>query len=348
MEINIIGAGPVGSYTAYLLAKKGHHVNLFEEHQEIGRPVQCTGIVTGSFSKIIPLRKQFLTNITKQFRIISPNNTQALVKKKEFILDRSALDQYLAKKAQDQGVQLYLNHRFIAQNNSYLIFKNKEKNKNIKKTITIGSDGPLSPTAKAFNFPNQNQFYYGFQARIRGNFDPRTTKVSFGNKVAPGFFSWLVPESTETARIGLATHQKTNLYFNRLIKEHKNKIINLQAGLIPVYNPQIKTQHLYTYLIGDAATQVKATTGGGLIPGFKAAQALSQAVHEKKDYPKTWKKTVGKKLKKHLQIREVLNQFSDKNYDCLIRALKNKKINRILQKMDREQPSLRQSLSHLF
>ena len=33
--ISIIGAGPVGNYTAYLLAKKGKNVNVFEEHEKI-------------------------------------------------------------------------------------------------------------------------------------------------------------------------------------------------------------------------------------------------------------------------------------------------------------------------
>jgi len=31
MNITIIGAGPAGNYTAYLLAKKGHNVTVFEK-----------------------------------------------------------------------------------------------------------------------------------------------------------------------------------------------------------------------------------------------------------------------------------------------------------------------------
>ena len=60
--IVIIGAGPVGCYAAYLLAKKGKKVAVFEEHKKIGRPVHCTGIVTSSFGKIFDIKKEFLVN----------------------------------------------------------------------------------------------------------------------------------------------------------------------------------------------------------------------------------------------------------------------------------------------
>ena len=43
--ISIIGAGPAGSYLASLLRKE--EVEVFEEHDKIGLPVQCTGITTG-------------------------------------------------------------------------------------------------------------------------------------------------------------------------------------------------------------------------------------------------------------------------------------------------------------
>ena len=100
MTINIIGAGPIGAYTAHLLSKKGYQVNLFEEHSQIGKPVQCTGIVSESFDKIIKPKKEFLLNTTKHFKLISPSKKQAVINKKEYILDRSQLDQYLVNKAQ--------------------------------------------------------------------------------------------------------------------------------------------------------------------------------------------------------------------------------------------------------
>jgi flavin-dependent dehydrogenase len=49
--IAVIGGGPAGSYTAHLLVRAGKEVAVFEEHEHIGSPVQCTGIVTHSIEK---------------------------------------------------------------------------------------------------------------------------------------------------------------------------------------------------------------------------------------------------------------------------------------------------------
>ena len=49
MKVVVIGGGPIGCYTAYLLAKEGHSVEIYENHKKIGAPIQCTGILTSSF-----------------------------------------------------------------------------------------------------------------------------------------------------------------------------------------------------------------------------------------------------------------------------------------------------------
>ena len=50
-DVVIIGAGPVGGHTANLLAQRGQRVLLIEEHNEIGRPFQCAGLVTPNAMK---------------------------------------------------------------------------------------------------------------------------------------------------------------------------------------------------------------------------------------------------------------------------------------------------------
>ena len=47
-DVIIIGAGPVGGYTARVLSERGLSVLMVEEHNEVGRPFQCAGLVTPS------------------------------------------------------------------------------------------------------------------------------------------------------------------------------------------------------------------------------------------------------------------------------------------------------------
>ena len=47
------------------------------------------------------------------------------------------------------------------------------------------------------------------------------------------------------------------------------------------------------FLLGDAATQVKATTGGGIIQSLMAAKELASAIENNTSYEKGWRKVIG-------------------------------------------------------
>ena len=86
MIVSIIGAGPSGSYLAYLLAKEGRQVHVFEEHDEIGRPIQCTGLVTGAIKELIKLREDFIVNEINRVRVYAPDGEFADFTLKELII----------------------------------------------------------------------------------------------------------------------------------------------------------------------------------------------------------------------------------------------------------------------
>ena len=96
--ISIVGGGPAGCYSAFLLAKAGKKVNIIEEHKQIGSPVQCTGIVTSSIKKIIPIKKNAILNKISRAKIFSKNNSVEIkLKNPNLVLDRQKLDQHLAE-----------------------------------------------------------------------------------------------------------------------------------------------------------------------------------------------------------------------------------------------------------
>ena len=91
-------------------------------------------------------------------------------------------------------------------------------------------------------------------------------------------------------------------------------------------------------LIGDAETQIKATTGGGIITSLKAAHTLCDCIINNKNYNKEFKKHSGRELLLHLKIRNILNKFSDKDYDYLLKLMSQEKVKKILKKYDRDTP----------
>ena len=338
--ILVVGGGPAGSYLAYLLAKKGEDVTIIEEHKEIGIPVQCTGIVTSSINKFIKLKNNAIANKLNKVIVISKNN-RIEANTDEIVLWRDRFDQYLADNAVKQGVKILTNHQFISLDGKSVKIKDK-KNSKIKKInydFLIGADGVSSSVTKAAGLSTNTNFYIGMQAKVKLKIDLNKFETYFGSDF-PNFFGWVVPESENIVRLGLGSFKNTKEYFYKFLKKRtgKKEILSWQSGIIPVYNPKQLIQKKNIYLIGDAAAQVKATTGGGIIPSLKAAHILYDSIINKKDYNKEFKKTCGKELSLHLKIRNILNKFLDKDYDYLLKLMNQEEVKKILEKYDRDTP----------
>lgn len=330
--ISVIGGGPAGCYTAYLLAKAGKEVSVFEEHDKIGSPVQCTGIVTSSINNIVKPPKSSVTNRIKKARIFSKNNfVEIKLKNENIILDRQKFDTYLAEKAIKVGAKIYLNHRFIGNKGKKVV--------TTKKTIIsekiIGADGPSSRVAKINNLLNKRKYWFGFQARVKLK---NENMVEFYPNIET--FAWVVPENKDIVRIGLLGKSNAKQIFQKFLKNKvpKNNIIDYQTGIVPEYNPKQQTQKNHIYLVGDAAGQVKATTGGGIIQSLTAAEALADSIINKKNYEKEWRKRLGKDLWIHLKMRNIMDNFKEDDWQYLIKLFNKKRNNRILQAHDRDYP----------
>jgi|TARA_B100001964_G_scaffold218496_1_gene259563 geranylgeranyl reductase family protein len=337
--ITIVGAGPAGSYLAYLLAKKGKDVTIIEEHKKIGDPVQCTGIVTGSIEKFVKLPSNVIANRCSKVVVVS-NNNKITANTDEIVLWRNKFDEFLADMAADAGVKILTNHQFISlEGKNTIKIKNESKTKNIESEIIIGADGPSSAVAKAAGLNINTKFYIGMQAKVKLKTNLDEFETHFGNPF-PDFFGWVVPESENTVRLGLGSFHNTKEHFYKFLEKRTGKkdILCWESGIIPIYDPKKIIQKDNIYLIGDAASQVKATTGGGIIPSLKATETLCDCIINNKDYNNEFKKQSGKELLLHLRIRNTLNKFSDKDYDNLLKLMSQEKIKKILKKYDRDTP----------
>ncbi len=349
LTIAVIGAGPIGCYTAYLFAQQGHTVEVFENHPRVGAPIQCTGILTAEFDKLNIPKDSFLVNTITDIEVFSPYN-KTHVTQKDYIVCRDKFDNYFADLAKGKGVTIHTSHSFTklkqtAQELSTtdkptLIIKDTKNNqeKSITPDIVIAADGPLSPTAKAYEFYyKKRENYYGVQATVHGKFDPNTILTYFGNDVCPGLFAWVTPESNTTARIGLATKKDARKYFDKFMQQHNFTASQMQAGTIPVYHPKQKLQYKNCYLVGDASGYVKATTLGGLVPALQQAQILVDSILNDKNY-KTQLKPITRQMKLHRKIHLTFNKFSDKDWDKLVSYVNKPKVRTVFETYTRDNP----------
>jgi geranylgeranyl reductase family protein len=331
MIVSIIGAGPCGCFLGYLLASNGFKVNIYEEHPEIGKPLQCAGIVTSSLTKIMEIPQDIILNRINKARIHSPKGYLRLDLNQNIILDRISFDQWLAELARKAGAKIHLNHRFIRYSKPSITLKH---NNNIKYTSTdylIGADGPLSEVAKYVRKPVK--LWTGIQIRAKLE---NENIVDFYPYI--GTFAWVIPENKNVARIGLLAKSNATKIFQRFLTNLGNpKIIDRQAGLVPIYQKKVNSRN-NIYLMGDAAAQVKATTGGGIIQGLIAAKCLAKSIIDNEDYEKLLKENLEKDLRLHRRIRKILDNFKPDDYTKLIRFMGKEKVKQIMKEFDRDYP----------
>ena len=331
-RVAVIGAGPAGSYAAMRLVQEGYDVDLYEDHQVVGRPVQCTGLLTGPIAKYVKPDDSFLVNIAKKARIYSPNGSFIDVKLNNgnYIFDRHKFDEHIANMAVDAGANLHLGHRFERKGSKGIIANGKE----FTADYVVGADGPKSKVAKEYGMDQCKNFVVAPQARVETKCEPETIEFWVGI----GEFAWLVPENENVARIGVCATSDADKQFKRLISMRcpDAKKIEYQGGIIPIYDKNAKIQNGNAMIIGDAAGQVKATTYGGIIFGIMAADILANDIL---NYSKNFKKEVSRDLWLSLKMRQALNKFSENDYNELIGMFSEGKLKKILEETDRDFPT---------
>jgi len=338
--ISIIGAGPSGAHAASLIAKHDRVV-IFEEHDRVGFPVQCTGITTGYLSTLVPIKREFLVNKVSKVRVFSPNGNfvDFNLKNPNLVLDRAAFDRSMVRRALDNGAELLTNHRFIRsrQEEGKIVIDLKGRYKKIHADVLVGADGPFSLVARSSGMYGKRRFVVGVQARVNLQVNPDLVEFHLNKD----FMGWVVPESYKVARVGISSYSNQNVFFKDFMNKRvgRAKIREYQSGFIPIFNPYLKTQKGKVYLVGDAATHVKATTYGGIIQGMMAAEELAKAHTKGLSYERLWRKRIGKDLWLGLMIRKKLDTFSNQHYNKLVSMVKNDDVKRIIEYYDRDFPS---------
>lgn len=318
MNIGIVGGGIAGCYTGQLLKKKGMAPKIFEEHAEIGVPVQCAGLIGRETveTSYLPFPKEVIMRRIDGARIFLGRNSFEIERSKAaYVIDRAALDKHFAAKIPVHKKEKVVKIE-ISRNTHIQLTTTKKK---YSFDILLGCDGPFSLVRKEL-FSFSPSFYPGAQYII--NRSPEDDFVEL--YINPPFFFWIIPETEETTRIGFVgpqpVHQLTRFIERKNIR---GSIIDKQAGIIPVGYGDIVQNNIA--LIGDAACQVKPLTGGGIFYSMKAAEIAAAHIHDLPSYQKKWDKTFGKEIKIGLKLRKIYENMNKKNLNKLFNVFKKNK-----------------------
>jgi flavin-dependent dehydrogenase len=229
---------------------------------------------------------------------------------KAYVLDRKLLAETCAKAARTAGARIKLGSRMDSKK---LLELSKDP-----ANIIIGADGAVSTVARAFGFPAINNYVLTYKAELDVSAPPERDMVAlyFSKEFAHGLFGWHVPYSKDIVEVGLGVgHRKgknSKAAFDAFMKSGmvaseitSGKIISEHASIIPTSSRKITVKNNIA-LVGDAAGQVKATTGGGIIFGCLSAEVLKNTIlsHIEKGkslelYEQNWRSKYGADLRMH-------------------------------------------------
>ncbi|MFH1347162.1 MAG: NAD(P)/FAD-dependent oxidoreductase [Candidatus Margulisiibacteriota bacterium] len=308
-KIIIVGAGPVGCYLGQLLKHAGFEPLLLEEHAEVGKPVQCAGIVgRGIFEEMrLPLSHKSILNTIDGANVAFNGSSFVLNRPKvAYIVDREVFDKELSK---DLNIEFNTNLSEIHPiKDGYIL---KTNNGEYYADLVVGADGPNSKVRKSLGFTSDMKLYRGYQYRVKMT-PQHQSKVDVHYVKPFSMFTWVIPEGNGVVRIGTISpnpYQELNGFLGKV--GIKGEVVEKNAGAIPIGTCQLTMES--AALVGDAACQVKPITSGGLYYGMKSAELLADAIKEGNLplYEKKWSEEFEQEIKVCLLIRNILENMGD-------------------------------------
>jgi flavin-dependent dehydrogenase len=331
-NVAIIGGSAAGLFTASILARKGVPVRVFERIEAL-EPAARTLIVTHRMKSLLSRSaERSVVNEIRRFELFTDGRSASIaLKDPDLIIERRTLIQELADEAQQAGSSLELGHRFhsLHANGRGLVLEVERcadgQREEVHSETIVGGDGASSRVARAAGWaPLETVPLVQALVGLPKDMSPDTARVWFVPQDTP-YFYWLIPESPTRGALGLIGENgpDTRRHLERFLEKRKLDAIQFQGARIPVYTGWIPVRRQVgngsVYVVGDAAGQVKVTTVGGIVTGFRGALGVAEAILYGGVSAEL--RSLRRELNLHLLLRRSLHDFQQSDYSRLVDLL---------------------------
>ncbi len=319
-DLHVVGAGPAGTFAAITALREGKKVLLSEEHPQVGVPAHCSGLVSSSgleqMKDVVDYRRIIRNTITRaNLHGHKQRMTLSFPYPKAYVIDRARLDQMAAEKYAEEGGKIEKGKKISELSD-------------LRSRLVVGADGPISTVARLFNFPAIPAYASSWQGDYAySSPDLSAVEVFFDQSWAPGFIGWVIPVSGEAAKIGLGVTKKGDLpRAKKKFLEHLHlskarpsaefsaliplAVRKKTAGLFERSGRPVAEKsraHYSVVLAGDAAGQVKASSGGGIFFGASCGRLAGRLAADAAEYERAWRHAYGSDLSMHRLLRSTLD-----------------------------------------
>ena len=338
-DVAIVGGGPGGLSAARRLAADGWSVIVFEEHDRIGAPVHCTGVLAEDVIASMNLPAEAILNPLSTVRFVAPAghsfdyttaNTEAVV------IDRAVFDSALAHRAEQAGAEIVRGGRVTSIDVADRVIVTLPDREPVEARAVILACGANYAFQKRLGLGMPSTFLQSAQLELPAG-RPGDVEMHFGSEIAPKGFAWAVPvrrASGTFARIGVMADSDAGLYFSRMLARVAERWeVSLPDALSPRRRmlPLASVKRTYSdrvLAVGDAAGMVKPTTGGGIyysvVSGEIAADVLGKGLAADdlsaaalREYEGCWRGRFQSEFTAQLALRFVAQRMRDADIDAL-------------------------------
>jgi digeranylgeranylglycerophospholipid reductase len=340
-DVAIVGGGPVGSYSAYQLADKSFDVCILDEKEQIGKNVICTGIVSKEAFKRFDLPTDAILSRIDSFTFVSPLGQRLEYSHPDvfaYVVSREKFDNGILKLAKRCGTDVHLKQRVSEIKIGSNYYTLQCGNKNYQARSVVLATGVKYDLHRLLGIGKPQKFLYGSQIELPVPEPPSTIEIHIGNRFAPGSFGWIAPINKTYSRIGVVVEKKGKIWLERMLTERINfpasKLDKKELKLKPIANSALtQTVKDKIIVIGEAAGQVKTTTGGGILYGLmcstiavdKLSQTLKNGKNALNEYEITWRSALSSELEIGQDLRATTNSFDDDTIENLFTFVKKNK-----------------------
>ncbi len=329
-EVIVVGGSAAGFYTAAKVAQGGKRARVLESQRGL-EPLPRTLIVTNHFRRQLGASaNESVLNEIRRFELFTDGRSaQIALARPDLIIERARLIPALAREARQAGAEISFDTRFLGlspnANCIQVEVESSGRREELYAKSVVGADGAASRVARTAGWaPIDTVPLVQAIVRLPKDCPVDTTRVWFVPDDTP-YFYWLIPESAERGALGVIGEdgRDTTRCLARFVEKKGIEPLEWQGARIPVYKRWVPVKRRVgkgkVYLVGDAAAQVKVSTVGGIVTGFRGAQAVAESILQGGRGGELL--ALRRELSTHWLLRRTMHHFQQEDYSRLVDLL---------------------------